>query len=193
MQPWVRLLTIRAVLWTSLCCPAVMTSHFSLDVPAQSTNETGTRFARKSPAVGSTNKHCPLGARISTLAKALVALSSRRFASAAAVGSKSPPRPTGTAAVGIAMTVEFPLSSVPDDDGEVEAEAEAEADADAKGATVDCLLSREDSQLAVAVSVAVASSVSAVTVVMTVAVIGAVLVAAVESPKAGVVFVSIAV
>ncbi len=93
MQPFIRVLTIRAELLALLCLPAVMMSHFSFGVPEQSTSETGIRFSRKSPAVGLTNRHCPLGARSSTPEKALVAALSRVVASAAEEGCRVPPAP----------------------------------------------------------------------------------------------------
>lgn len=119
IQPFVRLLTIRAESLASLFLPAVMTSHFSLAVPEQLVSDTGMRLPRKSPAVGSTNRHSPLGARISTLVNALVALSSREFASAAAVSLNSPPRPAGISVVGMAVAMavyEASYSLVNDDD-----------------------------------------------------------------------------
>lgn len=83
-----------------------MTSHFSFAVPAQSTSPTGIRFCRKSPAVGSTDRHWPFGARISTSLKARVAEPSRCCDSAAAVGFRVPPaRETGTGVVGLALAV----------------------------------------------------------------------------------------
>jgi len=83
-----------------------MTSHFSFGEPEQSTSDTGIKFWRKSPAVGSTEMHCPFGARISTLENALVAVASRLFASAAADGWRVPPaRDTGTGVVGLAVGI----------------------------------------------------------------------------------------
>ncbi len=84
-----------------LCLPSVMRSHFSFGEPVQSTSETGIRFSRKSPAVGSMKRHCPFGARIETLLKARLAVSSRWCDWAAAVGCRVPPaRDTGTGSVG---------------------------------------------------------------------------------------------
>lgn len=81
-----------------------MTSHFSFGVPPQSTSAMGIRFSRKSPAVGSTNRHWPFGARIPAPLKARVAVSSRCCDSATALGFKVPPaRDTGTALVGLGM------------------------------------------------------------------------------------------
>ncbi len=51
----------------------------------------GIRFARKSPAVGSMNRHCPEDDLIETPVKARVAVSSRGFACAAAEGFKTLP------------------------------------------------------------------------------------------------------
>lgn len=109
MQPLVRVLTMRAEPLALLCLPAVMTSHFSFGAPVQSTRPTGMRFSRKSPAVGSTEMHWPLGARIETALNARVAVSSRWFASAAAEGFSVPPaRETGTGSVGLA---EIPVAT----------------------------------------------------------------------------------
>lgn len=81
-----------------------MISNFSLGVPAQSTKETGMRFSRKSPAVGSMNRHWPFGACMLTEVKARVAVSSRSCDSATAVACKTPPaRDTGTASVGLGI------------------------------------------------------------------------------------------
>jgi hypothetical protein len=82
----------------------VITSNFSFGVPAQVTKDTGIRFSLKSPAVGSTNKHCPFGACIETDVKARVAVSSLSCDSATAEGTKVPPaRDTGTASVGFGI------------------------------------------------------------------------------------------
>ena len=81
-----------------------MISHFSFGAPVQSTTETGIRFCLKSPAVGSTERHCPFGSRIDTPSKARTAVSSRWCDSAAAVGCSVPPaRDTGTGVVGLAV------------------------------------------------------------------------------------------
>jgi hypothetical protein len=93
----------------SLCLPCEMTSHFSFGEPEHSTREMGIKFCRKSPAVGSTNRHFPLGARISTLEKTRVAVSSRSWASAAAVGFRVPPAlDTGTGSVGLKVGIPCP-------------------------------------------------------------------------------------
>lgn len=99
-----KLLTIKAAFSALLCFPAVITSNFSFGVPAQATSETGIRFSLKSPAVGSTNRHCPLGAFIDTEVKARVAVPSRSCDSATAEGTSVPPaRETGTASVGFGI------------------------------------------------------------------------------------------
>ncbi len=104
---------MRAVPGTLLCLPAVTMSQRSLDVPEQSTSEMGMRFSRKSPAVGSTKRHWPLGARMVTLVRLRVAVVSTALASAAAVGLKEPPRDTGTALSGISMAEMVPVTWEP--------------------------------------------------------------------------------
>lgn len=84
MQPWVAVLTIRVASppLPSLCLPEVIRSQVVGLV--QSVRATGMRFILKSPAVGSTERHCPLGARILVLLTARTAVSSRCWASSAA-------------------------------------------------------------------------------------------------------------
>jgi hypothetical protein len=63
---------------------------------------TGIRFCRKSPAVGSMKRHCPLEVFIEAEEKARVAVVSFGLDSAAAEGWRTPPaRETGTADVGL--------------------------------------------------------------------------------------------
>lgn len=89
-----------------LCFPRVTISHFSFATPVHSTRDTGIRFCRKSPAVGSMERQRPLGSRMETPEKARVAVASRRWACAAAEGWRVPPRETGTGVVG--LEVEMP-------------------------------------------------------------------------------------
>lgn len=84
MQPWVAVLTIRAASppLPSLCLPEVIRSQVVGLV--QSVRATGMRFILKSPAVGSTERHWPLEARILVLLTARTAVSSRCCASSVA-------------------------------------------------------------------------------------------------------------
>jgi len=80
----------------------VMMSNFSPAEPWQSWMAMGIRFWRKSPAVGSMKRHCPLEVFIDAEEKARVAVVSLGFDSAAAEGWRTPPaRETGTADVGL--------------------------------------------------------------------------------------------
>lgn len=79
----------------------VIISNFSPALPSHAFNCTGIKFSRKSPAVGSIERHRPSADFTLAEENARVAVSSRTLASAAALGSKtSPARDTGTADVG---------------------------------------------------------------------------------------------
>ena len=89
-----------------LCIPEVRISHFSFADPLHSTSCMGIKFSRKSPAVGSIKRHLPSGALMEILLKARVAVSSRWWDSATAVGCNMPPaRETGTASVGLKLGI----------------------------------------------------------------------------------------
>lgn len=79
-----------------------MISKSSLGEPVHSAVWMGIKFSRKSPAVGSMKRHCPLGAFIGTDENARVAVSSRGLDSATAEGWRMPPAPeTVTGVVGL--------------------------------------------------------------------------------------------
>jgi hypothetical protein len=99
-------LTTRVVFGVLLWIPAVIRSNFSFKLPSHGCRLTGIKFWRKSPAVGSMKRHCPLEATRETEEKARVAVLSRWFDSAAEEGWRVPPAPeTGTGVVGLAASV----------------------------------------------------------------------------------------
>lgn len=84
--------------------------------------------------------HCPLGARISTLAKARVAVPSRLCASAAAEGLRVPPaREIGTGVVGLVVGMALPAPALV----VMEADATLEAVLDAEVLAADALLAAD--------------------------------------------------
>lgn len=86
-----------------MCFPAVMMSNFSFALPSHALSWTGIKFSRKSPAVASIKRHWPSDDLSDTEEKALVAESSRIFASAAASAFRTPPaRATETSWVPLA-------------------------------------------------------------------------------------------
>jgi hypothetical protein len=104
-------LTIRVVFGVLLWIPAVIRSNFSFRLPSHGCRLTGIKFWRKSPAVGSMKRHCPLEAFRETEEKARVAVLSRWFDSAAEEGCRVPPAPeTGTGVVGLAASVARTIS-----------------------------------------------------------------------------------
>ena len=82
-------------------------SNFWFGEPSHATTATGIRFWRKSPAVGSTDRHrSPPLARRLTPSRALVAVGSGVWASAASSGFSTPPaRETGTGSVGFSAGI----------------------------------------------------------------------------------------
>jgi hypothetical protein len=83
-----------------------MISNFSPAAPVQSATVTGMRFCRKSPALGSMERHWPEEVLMEADVNARVAVSSRGFASAAADGLRTPPaRETGRGVVGLPASV----------------------------------------------------------------------------------------
>lgn len=105
---------------TSICFPLVTISNFSPALPSHAFNCTGIKFSRKSPAVGSINRHCPSADFTLAEEKARVAVSSRTLASAAALGSRTAPaRDTGIADWGTVSVFGASISGVGDGVGEI--------------------------------------------------------------------------
>ena len=97
-KPLTKLLTTSIELAALLCFPTVIISNFSPALPSQALSCTGIRFCLKSPASGSTDRHCPPAVRSVADENARVAVASRTFAAAAACGLRTPPaRATGSA------------------------------------------------------------------------------------------------
>lgn len=95
-----------------MCTPAVMTSNSSLGDPVQSAVWIWIKFSRKSPAVGFTKRHWPLGAFMGTEERKRVAVSSRGLDSVAAEGWRIPPAPlTVTGVVGLKVNTPLVFSS----------------------------------------------------------------------------------
>jgi hypothetical protein len=105
-HPFIKLLTTRVELATSLWTPLVIRSNFWPADPSHSFTATGMRFSRKLPAVGSINRHCPSEVLRDAEVTARVAVLSRCCDFATAVGLRNPPAPeTAIFAVGLATTV----------------------------------------------------------------------------------------